>query len=355
MKRFVKRMLPVSLVTHIWHVKQWTDRVFVRLFLHAGFLSRAYYLFFNGGFSFENRTVMAGRHEYHRRLLHTDYNQALLRRNIHRLEKGMIMVPRRNLFGTKYIYETVVQFERLTLQRDFEVSEAKWANDVLAEYFTIVTGVPVISMAEVIFHRAQENIRHYSFDCGVLSVPSPASTFKIEVDVSTIEQLILSRKSTRWFEQRRVPERLIDTILGVSASAPSACNRQPYRVIALSEDESIASVAELASGTAGFFHQIPNLLVWIGDLSAYPFERDRHAIFIDSSLAAMQFMLLSRGHGLETCMLNWPEIKTRDEKVGEILGLKDYERVVFLMAVGFPRCEALVPFSQKKERVVTFR
>jgi hypothetical protein len=37
------------------------------------------------------------------------------------------------------------------------------------------------------------------------------------------------------------------------------------------------------------------------------------------------------------------------------LKLKEYERVVFLMAVGFPKSEALVPFSQKKEGVVTFK
>lgn len=355
MKDLIKSLLPAKFVTHIWNLKQLADQSLIRIFSNANLLNRAYYFFFNKNFSFENKTVLAGRKEYYRRLKDNDCNRYLLRRNIHRLEKGMIMVPRRDLFAEKYIHETVTQFERMSHSNKVDMSEARWANDVLESYFKMVSVTKVTSAAKVVFQKAQINLSNLNLNPTGLSIPVPSSDFTIDFDVSLIEQLILTRKSTRWFQEKRVPENLIQEILSVSTSAPSACNRQPYRVIALSDDDAIASVSKLASGTSGFSHQIPNLLVWIGDLSAYPYERDRHAIFIDSSLAAMQFMLLCRGHNLETCMLNWPEIRSRDHSVGKILKLKEYERVVFLMAVGFPKSEALVPFSQKKEGVVTFK
>jgi hypothetical protein len=52
-----------------------------------------------------------------------------------------------------------------------------------------------------------------------------------------------------------------------------------------------SEVAATAMGTAGFSNNIPALIAVVGDLSAYPAERDRHVIYIDGGLATMQLML----------------------------------------------------------------
>ncbi|SVE23497.1 uncharacterized protein METZ01_LOCUS476351, partial [marine metagenome] len=48
---------------------------------------------------------------YLKRLHEKSENVFLLRRNVHRLEKGLLMRPRRPVFGLKYIEELVNVYE----------------------------------------------------------------------------------------------------------------------------------------------------------------------------------------------------------------------------------------------------
>ena len=102
-------------------------------------------------------------------------------------------------------------------------------------------------------------------------------------------------------------------------------------------------------GTAGFSENIPAIIAIVGDLSAYPEERDRHVIYIDGSLAAMQLMLALETLELSTCPINWPDIRNREKRIREIIKLKDYERIIMLMAVGYADPTGGIPYSQKKE------
>src|SRR5690606_22332573 len=107
-------------------------------------------------------------------------------------------------------------------------------------------------------------------------------------------------------------------------------------------------VAKLAMGTSGFVENIQTLIVVVGDLSAYPFERDRHCIYIDASLASMQLMLALETMGLSTCPINWPDIESREMKMQEMLSLPHYLRPVMLIAVGYADKDGGIPYSQKK-------
>jgi len=100
-------------------------------------------------------------------------------------------------------------------------------------------------------------------------------------------------------------------------------------------------------GTGGYAHQVPSIVVVVGDLSAFFHERDRHLIYIDSSLAAMAFVLGLEAQGVASCMINWPDIPERDARMRKLLGLANTERVIMLIAYGYADPERLVPFSAK--------
>ena len=70
-------------------------------------LRLCYFAWFNRAFRREQTAVLAGRLQYQHHLRHAKKSSALLRRNIHRLEKGLIMRPRRAVFAEDYILETV--------------------------------------------------------------------------------------------------------------------------------------------------------------------------------------------------------------------------------------------------------
>ena len=179
--------------------------------------------------------------------------------------------------------------------------------------------------------------------------PYPASLRPISnITIDELSRLYARRRSVRWFEDRPVPSRLIRRVVTAALSAPSACNRQPYRFVAATGRETSSAIAGCAGGTAGFAQQIPAVVVVVGDLSAYPLERDRHLIYIDASLASMQLMLAAETLGLATCPINWPDIAKTDKCLIDLLDLRAYERVVMLLAVGYAQSEGAVPYSSKK-------
>ena len=90
------------------------------------------------------------------------------------------------------------------------------------------------------------------------------------------------------------------------------------------------------------------MVVVVGDLSAYPFEKDRHIIYIDSGLAVMQMQLALETQGLASCCINWPDIERHERQMALELDLAPYQRPVMLLAVGYPLADALVPYSAKK-------
>ena len=174
--------------------------------------------------------------------------------------------------------------------------------------------------------------------------PAPAVPFQ------DLHSLFLRRRSVRWYLQQPAPAELICKAIDAAAQAPSACNRQPFRFILSTEPESASRIAECAGGTAGFAQQLPAIIVVVGDLSAYPLERDRHLIYVDASLASMQLMLAAETLGLSTCPINWPDIESAEKRIRELLGLPAHERVIMLIAIGYGDPDSGVPYSQKKQR-----
>jgi nitroreductase len=140
----------------------------------------------------------------------------------------------------------------------------------------------------------------------------------------------------------------VDQALEVGLQAPSACNRQPFRFIIVDEPELVQKVAQIPMGTAGYAHGIPMLVVAVGQLRAFHSERDRHLIYIDTSLALMGFQLALETIGLSSCSINWPAIPEKEAAIRKVLALEPDEQTVMLVAVGYADETGAIPFSQKK-------
>ncbi len=164
-----------------------------------------------------------------------------------------------------------------------------------------------------------------------------------------LHSLFVRRRSVRWYLQKQVPAELICKAIDAAAQAPSACNRQPFRFIVSTQQEWASRIAECAGGTAGYSQQLPAIIVVVGDLSAYPLERDRHLIYIDASLATMQLMLAAETLGLSTCPINWPDVDSAEQRIRELLKLPAHERVIMLVAIGYGDPASGGPYSQKKQ------
>ncbi|MEZ8456002.1 nitroreductase family protein [Vibrio cyclitrophicus] len=342
MKALIKKIIPRDLTIKIYHLKTDLNFFMIKFFSRSGFLASLYYFIFSKEFYREQRSVLSGRIEYKSSKMKE--SSALLRRNIHRLEKGLIMQPRRATFASAYIGETVDCYKVALASTILCANEKKWAHDVLIEYFSIIGSDPKIDEAKSSFKKNTDFIKNEP------SIPySHKDLGDIGVNYTQLLSLFKHRRSVRWYKEKPVPMELINKAVNAATLAPSACNRQPYQFFVVNNSEKATDIAKCAMGTTGFSENIQCLIAIVGDLSAYPAERDRHVIYIDSSLAAMQLMLAFETLGLSSCSINWPDVEALEKRISEKLALEYHQRVVMLMAVGYAEPDGGIPFSQKKQ------
>lgn len=314
----------------------------------SGFTSALYYLFFSSSFRREQQAVLKGKLHYRRALRNPGESSYLLRRNIHRLEKGLIMEPRRPVFAREYIGETVRAYATAlsVVQEHDRSTELHWAASILGEYFSSVPA------GDAIVDAARERYQHLSAK-GVpnLEPLKPYSAERVSarpVTPDQFAQLCRVRRSVRWYDGQAVPRDAIDRAIAAAGTAPSACNRQPFRYIIFDEQPMLSQVAAIPMGTTGFSENFPALAVLVGDLAAYFDERDRHVIYIDGSLSAMTFMFALKTEGIASCSINWPDIKSREAAIRDAIVLKPSERIIMLVSLGYARQAGQIPVSMKK-------
>ncbi|WP_448213054.1 nitroreductase family protein [Colwellia sp. MEBiC06753] len=260
------------------------------------------------------------------------------------------MQPRKPVFAEAYIEETVEIYVRCCHQEQFSKEELKWAHDVLSEYFTVVTHSDLIANAYKNFLSVPEMLfvegktQEHS-----MCKPYQSSQRKVtDISSEQLFEFFKQRRSIRWFEKKLVEQDKVAAAIEMASQAPSACNRQPFQFYTTTVAEKAAEIAAIPMGTKGFAENIPALIVVMGDLSSYPKEQDRHVIYIDGGLVAMQLMLAFESMGLSTCPINWPDIESNERKLSKRLKLKAYQRPIMMLAVGYAKDTGGIPYSQKK-------
>lgn len=342
----VKTIIPRSGITKLKQFQVFFAELSLRVWVFSKLTSSLYYMLISRAFWREQYGVIYGKLKYYENLKQAKDSDFLLRRNIHRLEKGLIMQPRRDVFATSYIEETVNIYATALKVRSATSAnsgELQWAHDVLKLYFSVVASHPKIDDARAKF-SAFESI------CGEKQYIPYKRELNKSASLSYEQFLELSyqRRSVRWYLQKPVPRELIDKAITAATLSPSACNRQPFEFYIFDEPEMVQKVASIPMGTAGFNHNFPAIIVVLGKLRAYVSERDRHVIYIDGALASMSLMYALETLGLSSCAINWPDLEPQESQMASLLNLEPDERVIMLISVGYPDPEGLVPYSQKK-------
>jgi nitroreductase len=326
----------------IGKVSRWLASAALRIPRGASF----YYAFLSRAFDREHYAVLQGQLRYHDREVRTSQGRYLLRRNVHRLEKGLLMRPRRDVFAAEYILETVRAFEAAAnggvRAGSADELQLDWARDVLAEYFTMAGSHPEIDSARERFQSACEGDRGQRVPYRRDLTQSPS------VDYSQLAELARRRRSVRWFLQKQITRSDLDRAVAIAAESPSACNRQPFEFRIVDDPDRVRQVAALPLGTPGYRENIPAIVVMVGQLDAFFDERDRHLIYLDGGLAAMSFILALESLGLSSCCINWPDVPDLEKRMASLLGLGPHQRVIMLIAVGYADPEGLVAYSGKR-------
>jgi len=323
--------------------------IFPRFFTSTGFLSSLYYLLFSTNFRREHQAVLIGKVNHLKELNVNKASTFTLIRNTHRIEKGLLMRPRRDIFALNFIAETIDVFEKVWVKDKMNTdNQYKWFHDVLQSYFKLAGKHPLIDEQAKKFYRVvdEESIKNNSEK---ESIPY----FRVDSDKPNISyedfyKLTKYRRSVRWFLKEKVPHKLVDKAILAANQSPSACNRQPFEYRIIDDPELLKTIVGFPMGVKGYSEGIPMLIVAVGNLDAYFYEGDRHVIYIDASLANMTLILALETLGLSSCSINWPDVEHLEQKMEKFLNLKKHQRPIMCLAVGYPDPEGKVAYSEKR-------
>ena len=313
--------------------------------------SSVYWCFFSKSFRREHHAVALGLAKYASDCRSHSGCRYLLRRNIHRLEKGLtIITARRDIFALDYIGETVECYAKIVKtgkpsREEPDQREIQYAYDILNAYFSAVGAHPVIDHARAAFEQidsppraGDRDLIPYKRDLGT---PAP-------VDYEDLLKLARRRRSVRHYLDKPVPRELLDKAISAAALSPSGCNRQAFEFRVFDDPDAVREVMAIPYGTAEFRENVPIAIVVLGKLRAYAGERDRHMIYIDAGLAAMSLVYALETLGLSSCCVNWPELDDQERELASLLKLEPDERGIMLICAGYPDPDGMVARSEKK-------
>ena len=108
LKRIAKDLLAITWIRRVY---EFVNRLVLEIFGSSRILTHLWYFVSFITFNREQAAVLRGRRDYYRNKHRDRVTHVELRRNVHRLEKGLIMRPRRDVFARDYITETIEFYE----------------------------------------------------------------------------------------------------------------------------------------------------------------------------------------------------------------------------------------------------
>lgn len=156
-------------------------------------------------------------------------------------------------------------------------------------------------------------------------------------------EAIAGRRSIRSYVPMPVPEEKLRRVLEAAQKAPSASNRQEYRFIVVTDEETKKRLAEAASQQA-FVGEAGAVIV----ACATNPERRWHAV--DVAIAIDHMTLAAYAEGLGTCWIGAFD----EEAVKPIVGVPGNVKVVMLLTVGIPADKGRVRPRKSLEDLVCY-
>ncbi|MCF6175720.1 MAG: nitroreductase family protein [Victivallaceae bacterium] len=174
----------------------------------------------------------------------------------------------------------------------------------------------------------------------------------------TLLKLMNSRTSCRCYDEREVPDDLINKCLEAARLAPSACNKQPWRFVVVKDAELRQAICErglLPGLPMPWTKQAPVIIALCTVKSMVvhtiaPLLSGVNYPLVDAGIAGEHLVLAAASLGLGTCWIGW----FREKQVKKILAIPRSTKIVSLFTLGYP-AERTEPSKRFSLEEVTFR
>jgi len=144
-------------------------------------------------------------------------------------------------------------------------------------------------------------------------------------------ELAERRYSVRAYRPDPIADNILQEVLRAAILAPTACNRQPYRILVLPTLGHEKDLSRIYSHS--WFLQAPLVVAFVGVLSESWTRRDGvNYTFVDVTLAMDHLVLAATERGLGTCWVAAFNVSA----AREVLGLPNGVEPVAFTPLGYP-------------------
>ncbi|MBE3091261.1 MAG: nitroreductase family protein, partial [Candidatus Atribacteria bacterium] len=145
-------------------------------------------------------------------------------------------------------------------------------------------------------------------------------------------EVIRKRQSVRSYQDKEIPEEVLQQVLEAGRLAPSASNKQCWKFIVV-KDEDLRKKLIPACKNQKFIGEAPVVIAGCATNPDYVMTCGEHSYPIDLAIALDHMSLQAAALGLGTCWIG----AFYQDQVKEILGVPEDVRVVSLMPLGYPK------------------
>ena len=176
------------------------------------------------------------------------------------------------------------------------------------------------------------------------------------MELEDIEQLYRNRQSCRAFDGREVPADLVKRICAAALLAPSACNAQPWKLVAVLGERRKEVAGCLQGLGMNKFASDAGALVAVcegkSNLTAKLGGRMKNTDFTANDLGILtaHLVIAAEAAGVSSCILGW----RNEEKLREALGIRDPVRIPVVVALGYAKAGDPVRPKNRKPLGETF-
>ena len=149
--------------------------------------------------------------------------------------------------------------------------------------------------------------------------------------------LILTRRSIRKYEDKDIPEDVLQQILETGRQAPSAVNRQPIHFVIVNDRNVLKNLCD--NLITRFVKRAP--LAIVGCANTKSLLTGKWAV-VDATIAMQNMVIAALTFGIGSCWIG----ACNEKKVKELLKIPDNWKVVALLTFGYP---AEQPKQKKKK------
>ena len=176
------------------------------------------------------------------------------------------------------------------------------------------------------------------------------------MELEDIERLYRNRQSCRAFDGREVPADLVKRICAAALLAPSACNAQPWKLVAVLGERRKEVAGCLQGLGMNKFASDAGALVAVcegkSNLTAKLGGRMKNTDFTANDLGILtaHLVIAAEAAGVSSCILGW----RNEEKLREALGIRDPVRIPVVVALGYAKVGDPVRPKNRKPLEETF-